>query len=239
MTRAPDLAVLPGTGGITVSAGALRMAIEAASRFRPVGAGEVPVAIGQRWCHHPVDGCLKVVYCRLCDALVEIHEHTHPAADVIAWDSARGITPLHRVHADLLVQAAASRRLQEAIPAGGSRASFNYLDGRARAFEEAASVIEALLVKTPLVLPWVEGEVPLSLREASPGQTPLADLDLNVRTHNALLRDGYTTVEQLTGATWARLLDIRDFGVTSLRAVGARLAERGLAFAGERPEDWA
>lgn len=57
----------------------------------------------------------------------------------------------------------------------------------------------------------------------------LAELDLSVRATNCLESEGITTVRELVIRTEDELLEVRNFGDTTLREVKAKLAERGLS----------
>jgi DNA-directed RNA polymerase subunit alpha len=56
----------------------------------------------------------------------------------------------------------------------------------------------------------------------------LAELELSVRATNCLETEGITTVRELVIRTDDELLEVRNFGETTLREVKAKLAERGL-----------
>src|SRR5207248_81953 len=56
----------------------------------------------------------------------------------------------------------------------------------------------------------------------------LAELELSVRATNCLETEGTTTVRDLVIRTDDELLEVRNFGETTLREVKAKLAERGL-----------
>jgi DNA-directed RNA polymerase subunit alpha len=56
----------------------------------------------------------------------------------------------------------------------------------------------------------------------------LAELELSVRATNCLESEGITTVRDLVIRTDEELLEVRNFGETTLREVKAKLAERGL-----------
>lgn len=56
----------------------------------------------------------------------------------------------------------------------------------------------------------------------------LAELELSVRATNCLETEGITTVRDLVIRTEDELLEVRNFGDTTLREVKAKLAERGL-----------
>src|SRR5262245_5791238 len=57
----------------------------------------------------------------------------------------------------------------------------------------------------------------------------LAELDLSVRATNCLETEGITTVRELVLRTPEELLEVRNFGDTTLREVKAKLEERGLS----------
>ena len=57
----------------------------------------------------------------------------------------------------------------------------------------------------------------------------LAELDLSVRATNCLESEGITTVRDLVIRSEDELLEVRNFGETTLREVKQKLAERGLA----------
>jgi DNA-directed RNA polymerase subunit alpha len=56
----------------------------------------------------------------------------------------------------------------------------------------------------------------------------LAELELSVRATNCLESEGITTVRDLVIRTDEELLEVRNFGETTLREVKGKLAERGL-----------
>jgi DNA-directed RNA polymerase subunit alpha len=56
----------------------------------------------------------------------------------------------------------------------------------------------------------------------------LAELELSVRATNCLETEGITTVRELVLRTPDELLEVRNFGETTLREVDAKLKERGL-----------
>jgi DNA-directed RNA polymerase subunit alpha len=56
----------------------------------------------------------------------------------------------------------------------------------------------------------------------------LAELELSVRATNCLESEGITTVRDLVIRNDDELLEVRNFGETTLREVKAKLAERGL-----------
>jgi DNA-directed RNA polymerase subunit alpha len=63
----------------------------------------------------------------------------------------------------------------------------------------------------------------------------LAELELSVRATNCLESEGITTVRDLVIRTDEELLEVRNFGETTLREVKAKLAERGLALGMKMP----
>src|SRR4051794_38502689 len=56
----------------------------------------------------------------------------------------------------------------------------------------------------------------------------LAELELSVRATNCLESEGFTTVRDLVIRTDEELLEVRNFGETTLKEVKTKLAERGL-----------
>jgi len=56
----------------------------------------------------------------------------------------------------------------------------------------------------------------------------LADLELSVRATNCLESEGITTVRDLVTRNDDELLEVRNFGESTLKEVKAKLAERGL-----------
>jgi DNA-directed RNA polymerase subunit alpha len=56
----------------------------------------------------------------------------------------------------------------------------------------------------------------------------LAELELSVRATNCLESEGITTVRDLVIRTEEELLEVRNFGETTLKEVAAKLEERGL-----------
>jgi DNA-directed RNA polymerase subunit alpha len=56
----------------------------------------------------------------------------------------------------------------------------------------------------------------------------LAELELSVRATNCLESEGITTVRELVSRSDEELLEVRNFGETTLKEVKARLAERNL-----------
>ncbi len=64
----------------------------------------------------------------------------------------------------------------------------------------------------------------------------LAELELSVRATNCLESEGITTVRELVVKTDEELLEVRNFGESTLREVRAKLAERGLSLGMKLPE---
>ena len=58
----------------------------------------------------------------------------------------------------------------------------------------------------------------------------LAELDLSVRATNCLETEGITTVRELVLRSPEELLEVRNFGETTLREVKSKLEERGLTW---------
>jgi DNA-directed RNA polymerase subunit alpha len=63
----------------------------------------------------------------------------------------------------------------------------------------------------------------------------LAELELSVRATNCLETEGITTVRELVMRAEDELLEVRNFGETTLREVKAKLQERGLALGMKLP----
>ncbi len=74
------------------------------------------------------------------------------------------------------------------------------------------------------ITPWPEGAAELQRRL----EMSLAELELSIRATNCLESEAMMTVLDLVTWTAEELLDIRNFGETTLREVQARLQERGL-----------
>ncbi|HJZ57551.1 MAG TPA: DNA-directed RNA polymerase subunit alpha [Gemmataceae bacterium] len=64
----------------------------------------------------------------------------------------------------------------------------------------------------------------------------LAELELSVRATNCLETEGITTVRELVIRTDDELLEVRNFGETTLREVKAKLQERGLSLGMKLPQ---
>jgi DNA-directed RNA polymerase subunit alpha len=92
------------------------------------------------------------------------------------------------------------------------------------------------------VLPGQEAEA-LSLEAAEPEpengvyDQPISVLDLSVRARNCLDAENIRTIGQLCRLSEQDLLEVRNFGQTSLREVKKKLGELGLALAGSDPVD--
>ena len=56
----------------------------------------------------------------------------------------------------------------------------------------------------------------------------LAELELSVRATNCLETEGITTVRDLVSRTEAELLEVRNFGETTLKEVKQKLNEHGM-----------
>jgi DNA-directed RNA polymerase subunit alpha len=66
---------------------------------------------------------------------------------------------------------------------------------------------------------------------------PISVLNLSVRARNCLDAENVRTIRQLVKLTEQDLLELRNFGQTSLREVKKRLGEHGLALNGSAPYD--
>ena len=63
----------------------------------------------------------------------------------------------------------------------------------------------------------------------------LAELELSVRATNCLESEGITTVRDLVIRTEEELLEVRNFGETTLKEVKQKLTERGLTLGMKSP----
>jgi DNA-directed RNA polymerase subunit alpha len=63
----------------------------------------------------------------------------------------------------------------------------------------------------------------------------LAELELSVRATNCLESEGITTVRDLVIRSDEELLEVRNFGETTLREVKQKLTERGLTLGTKLP----
>lgn len=68
----------------------------------------------------------------------------------------------------------------------------------------------------------------LSPQERAQLEAPVADLNLSVRARKCLMRLGIGTLGELVSKSADELLSVRNFGVTSLNEVRAKLDERGM-----------
>lgn len=114
--------------------------------------------------------------------------------------------------------------------------------------DTALAEIKALLAKRGLRLGQPAGELPEETPAeptppppVPPGRQallakPVAELELSVRARRCLQRLNVATLGDLLQFSEADLLATRNFGVTSLTEVKARLAEYGLTLAQKRPE---
>jgi DNA-directed RNA polymerase subunit alpha len=75
---------------------------------------------------------------------------------------------------------------------------------------------------TPIVADSIDHELERKLNMS------LAELELSVRATNCLESEGITTVRDLVNRTDEELLEVRNFGETTLKEVKAKLAERNL-----------
>jgi DNA-directed RNA polymerase subunit alpha len=71
-----------------------------------------------------------------------------------------------------------------------------------------------------------EEEAHESVRELL--QRPISELDLSVRAANCMEVEGITTIGELCARTEAEMLEVRNFGKTSLREIKKKLEEREL-----------
>jgi DNA-directed RNA polymerase subunit alpha len=63
----------------------------------------------------------------------------------------------------------------------------------------------------------------------------LAELELSVRATNCLESEGITTVRDLVNRSEDELLEVRNFGETTLKEVRQKLTERGLTLGMKMP----
>jgi DNA-directed RNA polymerase subunit alpha len=78
----------------------------------------------------------------------------------------------------------------------------------------------------------------IGAEEPAPGHDdrldmPVADLELSVRAANCLQSEGITTLRDLVGRREAELLEVRNFGKTTLVEIRSKLEELGLALVGD------
>lgn len=64
----------------------------------------------------------------------------------------------------------------------------------------------------------------------TPGDTPIEELELSVRSYNCLKRAGISTVRELTEKSQEDMMKVRNLGRKSLDEVEAKLHELGLSF---------
>ncbi len=81
--------------------------------------------------------------------------------------------------------------------------------------------------RSPLAAPVFHVE-PVSPQEQAALETPVSELNLSVRARKCLSRLGIVTVGELIVKTADELLSVRNFGVTSLNEVRAKLQELGV-----------
>ncbi|HXY35089.1 MAG TPA: DNA-directed RNA polymerase subunit alpha C-terminal domain-containing protein [Planctomycetaceae bacterium] len=81
--------------------------------------------------------------------------------------------------------------------------------------------------RSPLAAPIFVPEA-VSPQEQAVLETPVADLNLSVRARKCLSRLGLVSIGELVAKTADELLSVRNFGVTSLNEVRAKLTEMGL-----------
>lgn len=113
------------------------------------------------------------------------------------------------------------------------------------ALVEAAKILRKHL--NPFVMYTELGhEIPVEEREASAGPAvdvelerklnmSLAELELSVRATNCLESEGIATVRDLVSRSDDELLEVRNFGETTLKEVKMKLAERGLHLGMKQP----
>jgi DNA-directed RNA polymerase subunit alpha len=63
----------------------------------------------------------------------------------------------------------------------------------------------------------------------------LAELELSVRATNCLESEGIATVRELIARTEEELLEVRNFGETTLKEVTSKLKEKGLSLGMKLP----
>jgi DNA-directed RNA polymerase subunit alpha len=81
--------------------------------------------------------------------------------------------------------------------------------------------------RSPLAAPIFTPET-VSPQEQAVLEAPVGDLNLSVRARKCLSRLGLVTIGELMSKTADELLSVRNFGVTSLNEVRAKLTEMGL-----------
>jgi len=87
------------------------------------------------------------------------------------------------------------------------------------------------LTNTPVPAEHTEPVLAIRVDEGLEGRLnmSLAELDLSIRATNCLEAEGITTVRDLVVRSAEELLQIRNFGETTLREVNSKLAEHGLS----------
>jgi DNA-directed RNA polymerase subunit alpha len=81
--------------------------------------------------------------------------------------------------------------------------------------------------RSPLTTPLFTPEA-VSPQEQAIIEAPVGDLNLSVRARKCISRLGLVTIGELLSKTADELLSVRNFGVTSLNEVRAKLTEMGL-----------
>jgi DNA-directed RNA polymerase subunit alpha len=106
------------------------------------------------------------------------------------------------------------------------------------------AIVEAAKILRKHLNPFVQytepgPEMPLDdsieIGGAAPKDMSLAELELSVRATNCLETEGITTVRELVSRAEDELLEVRNFGETTLREVKAKLSERGLSLGMRMP----
>ena len=69
---------------------------------------------------------------------------------------------------------------------------------------------------------------PVSVRELAAREGGIGRLNLSVRARRGLERNGIASLDELCARSADQLLDIRNFGMTSLHEIRTKLAEIGL-----------
>jgi DNA-directed RNA polymerase subunit alpha len=87
--------------------------------------------------------------------------------------------------------------------------------------------IGQFVTRSPLSAPVFAPET-VSPQEQAVMEAPVGDLNLSVRARKCLSRLGLVTIGELLSKTADELLSVRNFGVTSLNEVRAKLTEMGL-----------
>jgi DNA-directed RNA polymerase subunit alpha len=75
--------------------------------------------------------------------------------------------------------------------------------------------------------------VAISADEQALLNKPIAELNLSVRARKCMMRLGITTIGELVRRTGDELLEVKNFGVTSLNEVREKLAQHGLRLRGD------